>query len=111
MNMDEGMIRELREMWSEALSAIETVLEERPGKHLEEISQAVCCLVQVRNRLIDVKRAQGLSPEASEHLCQINAMLSVVASLEYPLAGLRWQRVEMVRNGLSQMIESTSHVA
>jgi hypothetical protein len=111
MRMNEHITKELRDEWSAALDAIEAVLEQRPGKHLEEVSIAVRSLVRMRDRLIELRRTQGLSQEAAAHLHQINAMLSVVASLEYPLAGLRWQRIEQVRDGLAQMLASTAHVA
>lgn len=106
--MDRQTRKELRSEWDDALSAIESVLEDRPGKHVEEISQAVASLVRVRNRLTDVQRNKTPAPEASEHLRQVNAMLSVVASLEYPLAGLHWQRMELVRDGLAEMLERTA---
>lgn len=109
--MDSQLIKELRGEWHQALSALETVLDERPGEHIAEISQAVCSLIRVRDKLIDVNRTEGLSTEGKQHLCQTNAMLSVVASLEYPLAGLRWQRVKLVHDGLTQMLGSTREFA
>lgn len=109
--MDAQLTKELRSEWQDALKSIETVLDERPGEHLKEISQAMRSLIRIRDRLIDFDRERGLSANAVEHLRQINAMISVVASLEYPLAGLRWQRVELVRDGLAQMLENSSEVA
>lgn len=102
--MDAQLANELRSEWEDALSSIETVLDERPGEHMKELSLAVRALVRARDRLIDVRRSEGLSPEGEEHLRSINAMLSVVASLEYPLAGLHWQRIKLVHEGLSQML-------
>lgn len=104
--MDAQLIKELSEEWDQALQALETVLDKRPGEHMAEISEAVRRLIRVRDRLIDMRRTEGLSPEGKEHLCHINAMLSVVASLEYPLAGLRWQRIALVRDGLTKMLNA-----
>lgn len=104
--MDAQLIKELSREWDQALQALETVLDERPGEHVAEISEAVRCLIKARDRLIDVRRTEGLSMEGKDHLCQINAMLSVVASLEYPLAGLRWQRLKLVHDGLTKMLNA-----
>jgi hypothetical protein len=109
--MDDQTLKELRSEWDDALSAIETALEERPGKHTGDISHAMNDLIRVRDRLIEVQRSPTPSPKAAEHLQQVNSMLSVVASLEYPLAGLRWQRAELVRNGLEKMLKRSSDAA
>lgn len=109
--MNPEIVKELRKEWDDALSAIETVLEERPGEHLKEISQAVISLVRVRDRLIELQRSDRRSGEAARHLHEINAMLSVLGSLEYPLAGLRWKRIELVRDGLAQMLHDSAQIS
>lgn len=108
--MNEDIAKNLRQGWQQALEAIETVLQERPVAHMREIAHAVDALVRVRDRLIEFDHEQGLSPEARLHLDKINAMLSVIASLEYPLAGLHWQRIEKVRKGLDQMLQESKAV-
>lgn len=109
--MDERITKELRGDWRAALDALDTVQRERSGEHMRELSLAVRALVTVRDRLIKLHRDEGLSQEARAHLGEINSMLSVVASLEYPLAGLHWQRVGLVRDGLERMLNESEDVA
>ena len=110
--MDAQLAGRLQQEWNKALSTLEVVLEDRPGELCGDVAEAMHSLVRARDHLIAALRAdrEGAGPESARHLQRINAMLSVVASLEYPLAGLHWDRMTLVRDGLREMLRDAGAV-
>jgi hypothetical protein len=105
--MGKPVTETMQAQFCEAMAAIETVLDDRPDKIYQEISDAVCSLIRVRDRLIEEQRAGDSSIDTDEWLHRINGVISATISIEYPLAGTRWQRVKMVHDGLKQALAAT----
>lgn len=97
---------EERRLATAALKSVEALLQEQdPAESYEPIAEAVRCLIQLRNHLIATGRRRSLH---SARLVQVNALLSLAVSAEYPLVGVRWQRVCMVRDELRQLLSEVS---
>ncbi|WP_366552705.1 hypothetical protein [Aquibaculum sediminis] len=89
-----------------ALEAVEALLQEHdPEEAYDRIAEAVRCVIRLRDQLIAEERRGGSD---SECLAQVNSLLSLAASAEYPLVGLRWERVCMVRDELRQLLSEVS---
>lgn len=87
-----------------AVAALDHALEDRPDKIYRDLAEAVRCLVQLRNELT-VRRREG---EPNDHLERCNAILSMVVGGEYPLAGLRRDRVRKARDELALLVRHES---
>ncbi len=99
--MDDTACNECRS----ALTALDRVLEERPDKVHDELVDAVRCLVRLRDGLIERRRAGDASPELRDQLDRTNAVLSVAVGGEYPLVGVRWERVQKARDQLARLLD------
>ncbi len=84
-----------------AVQALDQVLDERPNKINDELNEAVRCLVHSRDNLINLRR-QGQDVQAK--LDQVNAVLSIVVGSEYPLVGIRWERVQAARDAVASLL-------
>lgn len=91
-----GLLAAAREMCEHALS-------HRDENVSENMSKLVRALVILRDRLIDEKSAGAGDPSLPGLLDRINSLISLVASLEYPLAGFHWNRVKEIRDHLQAM--------
>lgn len=88
---------ELQGLIDKTIEALDEVLVERPEKVYQEIDDATRCLVMVRNCLISQKR-KGVAVEGT--LAKVNSLMSMLVGGEYPLVGVRKERVVAVREGL-----------
>jgi hypothetical protein len=91
-----------------ALQSVEAVLErQQDNENLAQVSghfsHAVQSMVHLRNRITAIGRAGTPSPDGIS-LDRINALISVMAGIEYPAAGIHWPRIQQVRDGLKQMM-------
>ena len=94
-----------REHCRRALSVLDRVLEESPERMAGELPEAVRALVWLRDRLIELRRADPGSREVEARLGRTNAILSVVTGGEYPLVGVRRQRIVEARDALAELAE------
>jgi hypothetical protein len=85
-----------------AVAALDRALDDRPDKVYNDLAAAVCCLVQLRDELIARVREGG----SADYLRRCNAILSMVIGGEYPLAGIRRDRVRKARDHLAELCES-----
>jgi hypothetical protein len=83
-----------------AVAALDHALEDRPDKIYHDLAAAVRCLVQFRNELT-ARRREG---EPNDGLERCNAILSMVIGAEYPLAGLRRDRLRKARDELASVL-------
>jgi hypothetical protein len=91
-----------------ALDMLKYTLSHR-GEHVSEnMSKAVRALVNLRDQLIDDKRSGHGDPSLPGLLDHTNSLISLAASLEYPLAGFHWKRIEEIRDHLQKMLASAS---
>jgi hypothetical protein len=85
------------------LDAFEGMTPGSTSKPLKALADPARMLAQVRNAAIAARRADELvSPP--DLLQRLNQLASVMASLEYPLAGVHWPRVEALRKALDALI-------
>lgn len=82
-----------------ALAALDRALEDRPDKVYDDLVEAVRCLVGLRAELTAKRRAG----DAGDRLERCNAILSMVVGGEYPLAGIRKERVQKARDELASL--------
>lgn len=98
MNQDAG---------AAALAGLDHALEDRPDRIYDDLSHAVRCLVRLRDELIALRRRDGKA-SGDDRLERLNAVLSVVSGGEYPLEGVRRERIEKAREELARLLERTS---
>ena len=96
----------LRECAQVALAVLDRVLEEPPDRVTGDLPEAVRALVRLRDQLIEQRRLDPNSRQIEERLDQTNSIISVVTGGEYPLVGVRRQRVEEARDALSELAEN-----
>jgi hypothetical protein len=65
---------------------------------------AVRCLVRLRDALINERRAGKGTPGHEERLRRVNAVLSMVVGGEYPLVGVRKERIKNARNEVEELL-------
>jgi hypothetical protein len=100
-----------------ALAALDRALDDRPDKIYGDLANAVRCLVRLRDELIAERRRTGRAagpaprgsatrgPQTDDRLERVNALLSVVSGGEYPLEGIRRERIEQAREELARLLE------
>ena len=95
--------QDVRHCMQEALSACEKLLEEKnPITSYEPIAEMTRCLVKLRDQLISEQRdGASLRPR----LDRVNSIVSLAASTEYPLVGVRWDRFCMMRDALRDLLQ------
>lgn len=81
----------------EGLQALDHILEHKPDHVHDELAGATRCIVHVRDALIEARR-RGEPAGEGELLGHVNSLLSVLIAAEFPLAGVRWQRVKQARD-------------
>ena len=82
-----------------AAAALEHALQDQPDKIYNDLAEAVRCLVRLRDELIAEQRAGA----GRDDLDRCNAILSMVVGSEYPLAGIRRDRVQQALQELSAL--------
>jgi hypothetical protein len=85
-----------------ALAAMDRALRDRPDVVYDDLVEATRRLVDLRDKLI-AERRESADAAAPERLRRLNAILSVVVAAEYPLAGIRRERIEMARRELASL--------
>ena len=105
--MDPALQNELKKDLHDARETVDAMLGEEKQHELGDISEQFSCLmrslINVRNHIIQTKR-EGKSVPDLPSLEEINAMISLMASIEYPRIGIHWERIKQVRDGLEEMI-------
>jgi hypothetical protein len=89
-----------RDDLDDALAAMDRALRDQPDVVYEDLVEAVRALVRLRDTLICEKRRGGT---VADRLDRLNATLSLVVAAEYPLEGVRRQRVEAARRELASI--------
>lgn len=83
-----------------AIAAIDRALEERPDKVYRDLADVVRALVQLRDHLIAKQEGANI-----ERLERCNAVLSLVIGAEYPLEGVRRDRIQQARDQLTSLLQ------
>ncbi len=74
----------------EALKHFARVLEQKPTKDDHALSRATLCLSAFREELIGIQRQPIVSQEDRERLSRLNAIISVVMGLHFPIGSPPW---------------------
>jgi hypothetical protein len=96
---------ELREPCRTAVAVLDRVLQEPPEQMSGDLPEALRCVVRLRDRLIGQRRTEPGSTKVQQRLDRTNAILSVVTGGEYPLVGVRRQRIVEARDALAALAE------
>src|SRR5690554_2186342 len=90
--------------WTEeALEACERLLnEQNPATSYETIAEMSRCLVRLRDEVI---RGRRVGASVGARLDRINSIVSLATSSEYPLVGVRWERVSLLRDCLRELLQ------
>jgi hypothetical protein len=99
------MREKMRDECSAAVETLDRVLEERPKQIQEDMIEATRRLVLLRDDLIEQRRAGDLSREELDWLDHVNGVISVVVGGQYPLVGVRWERVKHARDALAELLK------
>ena len=83
------------------VAALDRALDDRPDKIYHDLAEVVRWLVQLRTELTAGQR-EG---ETGDRLERCNAVLSMVIGGEYPLAGIRRDRMQKARNELASLLD------
>jgi hypothetical protein len=95
-----GMVRA---QLQEVLHGLEAMTPGTASKPLKALADPAQMLTRVRNAVIAARRADR--PVGSPDLLpRLNQLASVMASLEYPLGGVHWPRIEALRTELGALI-------
>lgn len=86
----------------EGLALIDAVLAARPQKDDHKLSHATEALCTYRDHLIEVADEGG--GRSRERLMHLNAVLSVVAAMHFPLGDIPWDELEKARDWLAGLV-------
>jgi hypothetical protein len=75
-----------------------------PSDPVSSFADIGCVLIAVRNRVIEAQR-RGQAASPADLLDRLNGLGSLMASIEYPLAGIHWKRLDTLRNALEDLLE------
>jgi hypothetical protein len=89
----------------EAVAKLDCLLRNHPAETAEELTDAVRCTVALRNSMIERRCAPGGRTDGQDRrLQQVNSIISAIVAGEFPLMGIRWQRIEGARDLLKQVL-------
>jgi hypothetical protein len=88
---------------AEGLAAIDKALAQRPHKDDLALQAATRALCAYRDVLIEKRRETGASDDA-RRLEHLNAVISVVAGVHYPLKDVPWDELAKARGWLAALI-------
>ena len=88
-----------------ACEAFTRIVDDKPEITHQTLAAAVRHIIQLRDALI-VERRTTPSRQADEDLLRVNSVLSLASGAEFPLVGIRWERIIALRNALREMFEA-----
>ena len=88
-----------------ALAHTKRVLEQRPHKDDDELTYATQCLARFREELIGVQRHAGAEAKDGDRLSRLNAIISVVMAMHFPLGNPPWTEFEKTQVWLQDLVE------
>jgi hypothetical protein len=98
------MSEAVRQCCREAVGTLDHLLRNHPAEIAEELSDAVRCVITLRDSMIDHRDQYGRTPEKDAQLQRVNAVISAIVAGEFPLMGIRWKRIEGARDLLKQVL-------
>ena len=95
----------------QALAHIDRVLHQRPKKDDHELTNATRCLAEFREELIRARGVEGASGDHHERLARLNAIISVVMGMHFPIGNAPWGELEKAYGWLRDLVEECERVA
>src|SRR5581483_5047646 len=92
----------------EAIEALDRALNLPGNKVGEPVDEGERAAVRLRDGLIDLLRGQSGSDSGATNrsaLRQVNAALSVIVGVEYPVGGVQRKRVQLARDTLQSVLD------
>ena len=87
----------------DALADIDKVLAQKPDKDDATLSKATQQLCLFRDRLIEAQRRPDHGHEDSRRLTRVNAIISIVLAVHFPLGDVPWDELEKARSWLADL--------
>lgn len=93
---------EPNDLCREGLDVLDEVLASSKPPEKDLLAEATRCMSRFRDRLIELKRdGDG---EAPARLTQANALLSELVAAEFPLVGVRRERIKNARDAYQRLL-------
>ena len=96
----------MRAAGTEALERIDHALAQRPHKDNHALAAATEALAAFREDLLRARGEAGATPREKERLAHVNAILSVVMGMHFPLGNPPWDELVKARDWLSGVLET-----
>jgi hypothetical protein len=94
-----------RRLGEEALRILDRLLDEKPHEEAHQrMSEVMRLLVRWRDDLVARRRAGEEGPELREALNQVNGVTSLAFGAQFPVVGVKWQRMEKTRDALREIM-------
>jgi hypothetical protein len=89
-----------------ATAALDRALRDSPDLVYDDLANAVRHVVKLRDGLIAARRrGDGTVDRLAKQLGRVNTILSQMVGAEYPLDGIRRERIEKLRDQLTALHE------
>jgi hypothetical protein len=98
------MTDNIRQCCRVAVEKLDYLLRNHPAEMAEELSDAVRCVVAVRDSIIEHRDRAGRTALNDSQLQRVNAVVSAIVAGEFPLMGVRWKRIEGARDLLRKVL-------
>ena len=87
-----------------ALAHAQRVLEKRPHKDDHELTSLTQCLAGFREELLVAYRREGATPNDGDRLSRINAIISVVMAMHFPIGNPPWGEFEKTQGWMNDLV-------
>lgn len=87
-----------------SLQHLARVLEQKPNKDDHELSSLTQSLAQFRENLIEINTRGVPSRDKRECLMHLNAIVSVVMGMHFPLGNPPWEEFEKTQDWLKALV-------
>ena len=94
-----------------ALEHIDQQLAEQPKKNGHVLSQATLCLSEFRDQLVAEWRANGIGPDKRTRLEHVNAVITIVLGIHFPLGDIPWAELDKARGWLAEIVDADEPVS
>ena len=89
-----------------ALALIEQVLRGQPDKDDHALSEATMCLAALRDATVAQWRAGGIDDAGRARVRRLNAVITVVLGVHYPLGAVPWAELAGARDWLADIVHA-----
>ena len=96
-----GLPAQVRDHGTQIARRLEQLPAHDSPETRQELAGIIRELVRMRDDLIEARR-KGEDCEST--LRAVNAVLSCIFGVEFPVAGLQWERLNETRSGLKQLL-------